>query len=478
MRDHVIVCGLGRKGLEFARDFREHGESVIAIELDAENDLVRACRASGIPVMIGDATEEPLLRAVAADRAKCVVAVTGDDGTNVETALAVRRLASEQTTGSQGGTRCFAQVLDLRLASLLDARCLLGGGEDRAEISIFNPYAMSARWLLQMHPLDYEFIGENDVRDVRLIVIGLGRMGESVALQALAVGCYANRRGISLMLVDREPRAFQRSSIAKFPGFGGASSVSFVAGDIEDPGTLARICLTAMDGAALTSVAVCLDDDGRSLSCALELRGRLPADVPVFVRMADDAGLATLLECDGHGRARTAGIHVFGVTSQFCSRDALLRERVDVLAKVLHARFVRARAAEGRPASDASMQPWECLDESLRNSSRASADHIPVKLRAIGCFAGAAADGGVPVTSFTDAEVELMARMEHARWCAERVLGGWTPGPRDVLKRMTPYLVPWFELAEDIKEYDREFVRAIPEVLGEVGESVYRGDGR
>jgi hypothetical protein len=84
----------------------------------------------------------------------------------------------------------------------------------------------------------------------------------------------------------------------------------------------------------------------------------------------------------------------------------------------------------------------------------------------------------VPATSFTDAEVELMARMEHARWCAERVLGGWTPGPRDVLKRMTPYLVPWFELAEDIKEYDREFVRAIPEVLGEVGESVYRGDGR
>jgi hypothetical protein len=234
----------------------------------------------------------------------------------------------------------------------------------------------------------------------------------------------------------------------------------------------------ASDPTALTSIAVCLDDDSRSLSCALDLRTRLGGEIPVFVRMADEAGLATLLECEGEDNEWAAGIHVFGVISQFCTRDALLHERVDALARALHERFVRQRSADGRPASDPSMQPWARLDESLRNSNRQQADHIPVKLRAIGCSASPPLAGREPVTSFSEPDVELMARMEHARWCAERVLAGWTPGPKDHQKRTTPYLVPWFELAEDIKEYDREFVRAIPEVLGEVGEGVYRADGR
>jgi voltage-gated potassium channel Kch len=478
MRDHVVVCGLGRKGLEFARDFRAHGESVIAIELDAENDLVRTCRASGVPVMIGDATDESLLRAVRVDRAKYVIAICGDDGTNVEVALLVRRLAGEHRRAAGAPVHCFVQVVNLRLSSLLEGRCLLRRTGEGAEVSIFNPYSMSARWLLNTHPLDYQPIREDDPRAVHLVVIGFGQMGESIALQAAAVGCYANRSKLSVTVIDREAGKFERSLLARLPGLEGACTTTFVAGDIGDPAVIERVCRMASDASSLTSIAVCLDDESRSLSCALDLRARLGGKIPVFVRMADDAGLATLLECEEKQNEWAAGIHVFGVISQFCGRGALLHERLDALAEALHKRYVRQRTAEGRPASDPSVQPWVRLDESLRNSCRQQADHIPVKLRAIGCFASDVTSGGTVVTSFTDAEVELMSRMEHARWCAERVLAGWTAGPRDHEKRTTPYLVPWFELAEDIKEYDREFVRAIPEVLGEVGESVYRANGR
>lgn len=38
-----------------------------------------------------------------------------------------------------------------------------------------------------------------------------------------------------------------------------------------------------------------------------------------------------------------------------------------------------------------------------------------------------------------------------------------------VFLRTSPYLVPWEELDEDVREVDRQFVRALPAVLADAG---------
>jgi len=56
-----------------------------------------------------------------------------------------------------------------------------------------------------------------------------------------------------------------------------------------------------------------------------------------------------------------------------------------------------------------------------------------------------------------------MAEMEHGRWNVERLLDGWTFGEkRDHQKKKSPYLVPWPDLPDDIKKYDRDAVKGIP----------------
>jgi hypothetical protein len=70
----------------------------------------------------------------------------------------------------------------------------------------------------------------------------------------------------------------------------------------------------------------------------------------------------------------------------------------------------------------------------------------------------------------TAEEVERLAELEHARWASERRATSWVSGPvRDVEHRITPYLVPYAELPNDVKEWDRLAVRAIPEVLAAAG---------
>ncbi len=53
-----------------------------------------------------------------------------------------------------------------------------------------------------------------------------------------------------------------------------------------------------------------------------------------------------------------------------------------------------------------------------------------------------------------------MAIMEHNRWVNERITNGWAYGERkDVSHRISPYIAPWDDIPEEIKEYDRETVR-------------------
>ena len=51
---------------------------------------------------------------------------------------------------------------------------------------------------------------------------------------------------------------------------------------------------------------------------------------------------------------------------------------------------------------------------------------------------------------------EQIALNVHENWSAGRIAEGWTYGPRrDDEKKMTPCLIPYSELPEEEKEYDR-----------------------
>lgn len=56
--------------------------------------------------------------------------------------------------------------------------------------------------------------------------------------------------------------------------------------------------------------------------------------------------------------------------------------------------------------------------------------------------------------------VEVLAEAVHDAWAAERIAAGWTYGPkRDDAKKQHPCLVPYSELPEEEKEYDRQTAR-------------------
>lgn len=64
--------------------------------------------------------------------------------------------------------------------------------------------------------------------------------------------------------------------------------------------------------------------------------------------------------------------------------------------------------------------------------------------------------GAVALDPALMALTERLAENAHDLWAAQRIADGWTYGPRrDDTLRQTPNLVPYAELQDSEKEYDR-----------------------
>jgi len=468
LRGHMIVCGAGDVGYHIAVSAEAAGRAVVMVENASETAHIERWLSHGGLLVRGDATEPETLRRAGLGNARTIVAACGDDGANVNVALAARRALADMPALQPGAIACHVQVLDYELGALFRGSPLFVQTDGPLDMSVFNAYDATARIVSQAHPLDRERIAPDDARAPQLIVLGFGRMGMSLAVQYAKIAHYANAKPLQIEVFDRAATVREKALHARYPGLSRVCTVRFHERELEDAAAISAIRDLALRADVLPTIVVCLDGDSRSLACALAVQAALHgADVPVLARMASKEGLAALIDSPTTAQRLVP----FGMLEQVCDWNALDTERIDRMAKEVHRLYTQKRTAE-KSGAESTPPVWHKLDPELQNSCRQQADHIPVKLRTVGCAVGS--DGGAAAVEFTPQEIELLARMEHRRWVAERVLSGWQSGPKDTARKITPYLVDYNELEETIKDYDRDTVRNLPKLVAMAGGTIRR----
>jgi hypothetical protein len=151
---------------------------------------------------------------------------------------------------------------------------------------------------------------------------------------------------------------------------------------------------------------------------------------------------------------------------------AFADDTLEAMAMAFHENFV---AGSGHKLPD-NMKPWDKLGETFRLANRDQARYAVQILEACGF---GVRDAENPVifdpNQFRPEEVECMAEKEHGRWNAERLRDGWRPGkPRDDTRKSHDCLVPWSELPDGIKKFDRDAVRKFPQILAKAKLEMYR----
>jgi|WetSurSiteA1Bulk_404760.scaffolds.fasta_scaffold00154_3 ppGpp synthetase/RelA/SpoT-type nucleotidyltranferase len=121
---------------------------------------------------------------------------------------------------------------------------------------------------------------------------------------------------------------------------------------------------------------------------------------------------------------------------------------------------------------------WQFLDPNLKVSNLKQLEFMEHLLRRVGLDIRQVpipAEFRIPEDLISKKDFEFLARLEHARWNAERLLDGWKYGPvKDVNNKISDCLLPWDKLTAEIKTYDYDPVKNFPDLLGRMGYEIYR----
>ncbi len=469
-RDHVVVCGAGAKGELAALDCLQTGDTVVVVDQIADAPSISKLRQAGALFVHGDITDGEALRKAQVGRARMVMAVAGSDETNVTVAAHARLLAA--ATRRTEPLLCFTHVVDPELRGLIEReRAFVLGA---CSIRLVDAYAAAARRFITDHPLETGMTGPDDPRQVHLVVLGLGKLGRALVVQAIRVGHYANLRKLRITVVDKDAELRCNQMRWVWPLLDEVCDLRAVHGGFDDPKVRQSLREEAKEPAVRT-VAICLDDDARAVTQALRIRDLLTPMPPV--QMAVRLGHTELAELVAGSTSETPGLGarvvVLDTHAQALRRADLLDSPLDMQARAVHEDYLRHQLAKGPDPTNKMLVPWSELTPAAQDANRQQADHIDVKLRAIGCRTTTVLPPS-PVAC-SDEEVELLAKMEHARWAADKVLQGYRYGPvRDNVVRTHPDLLPWESLTELVREKDREPVRNIGALLRPVGLYVER----
>jgi len=489
---HTVICGIGRNGLQLIKDLARK-RRVVAMDEDEENDLVVFARDYGAVVMIGDATDQKSLAKARVDRAAELFALCGTDLPNLVIAARAAALAERRSVPLEA----HIHISDLNLWDLFRRQNVFPNANGMFRAHFFNVYANAARLAFDRYPLEPEGYGPRDQRIVHLVVLGFGHMGESVAVQALKIGHFCNANRLHITVLDRDAKNLERVFQARYRQAYRVGSVDFQ--ECEVDGAVVCKHLDTSFKEQILNVAVCLDDDSRSLALGMELLELLDKRAfSVRVRMAQEPGFQTLTAESQPGSSITGRLCVFGMIDHICTAENIVQGELDLLAREVHEAFRQPRlkklSAAQKADLPANLRPWEELDEDLRDFNRQQADHIPVKLRALNCYAAAkpreAADQEVTALD-EETEVKPLAKVEHNRWRASYFMAGWDWGPekrRDLKRHWC--LIPWEELPaldeklrregkkpadeDSFQENGRKAIRNIPHLLKAIGKRVYR----
>jgi len=356
---------------------------------------------------------------------------------------------------------------DARLAE--DAAATLNDARTR----VLSVGKVAARALHAAHP---PFLTAREAGHGRIhaLIVGFGGTGQAIA-QDLIVNCRTIYLAAPrITAIDPKARALEGVLRVRAPEIDACAECVFIEGEIggravrPEPAALAA-ALSA--GGPITAAYVCLADDTEALSAASMLQSLLRAvdfaRPPIFVRLRAAGALAV-----GGGGEGLDALTPFGDARTVLEACEFLSDAPDAAARAYHEAY-RASLTEAlrNDPNNRAAWDWDRLDETYRQANRDAVAHIPAKLAGAGIdparWRGVAglprlAPGERLYQDDPGPELERLAKLEHERWNAQRRMDGWRSTDakkKDEARRLHPSLKAYEALTDEVKEYDRVFIR-------------------
>lgn len=460
-RNHVIVAGLSDNSRHLVSDLLAHGERVIVVGAIPHAWKLDQVEKAGAIIIDGDLTSKSFLRYLGAARARFFVFVDENDEKNVADAIAVYKYLA--VSGKGRHQMLYTHISDdlkldeIRGLHLLEDQSTANKADLNCEIRIFSACERATRIIFNKYSPDrFTRVTSPSDAEVRVAVIGSGSLTQSMIIRFARLGHFANLKKMQICLfqegtsmVSRLERSFRH--LRKFVDIEMIDEPH----DLFDAEEFERL-----NSIALFSAVYLLCENDAAAASILNKLSKIDTEIKMNVILAlnDAGGMLTRWVTEKNFENIT--LYKFNVTDETFTKKGLILEELDKLAVVIHEDYLSKK--KSLDPARASHRPWRLLPVDFRNQNRDQADHLGVKLRAIGYDL----EDDTSSVVISPEKAELLARMEHNRWWAHMALSGWTLNEKkDDLKKRHTDLIPYEQLPDETKQYDRDAVENIPLLL-------------
>ena len=485
IKRHTIICGAGAKGSAIAfdqLDCIDGKKGVVVIESDPNLPSLMSLSKSGALVLVGDARSPEILAKARLDRAATLVAVAGNDQTNLAIALVAAKTISAER--AYDPLKIYTHVANLSLRDVLQRNRVLDmASEKQHRIRLFNYFRNRARLILDKYPLEMDSAGKLR-NEPHLIIPLMDSQEEALMIQAALVGHYRDGVKVTVHLVSSNASNDKCRLLRYYPNFTESAhlEVHNLSSDSDFDDEVVSI-IKGMGKGGFATIHLGAREEERALTTSLLIREKLPkCSTMCRVLFSEREGgvIRKVLTDKPDELTEALGIwlKITPPTVEACGRDSVFAQKLDDVARKIHEVWYKQNSGKiskaqkeknmeeaKKLASKPAYKEWDDLTEEQKDANRFAADHLKIKVRSLGLDPGST--GLAEQWAELDEEqIELLSRMEHERWSAPLWISGWNTGvKRDEMNRLHPDLIPYDDLSEGTKGYDRDQVKAVAEYL-------------
>jgi hypothetical protein len=484
--NHVVIAGASPAALSLSLDCRAARDAVIVIAEDLPAETALGLRRKGVIVLEGDARLVETLRTARAHHAAHVVAFAPDDTVNLQIEAAVRRLVGPRRRRRPVHVHVStASAMLLREAREMSSRQMRKGKLQAAVDPIpFSLEEMAARALVQSESQTLLSLAQQLNQDrIHIVFFGFDRTAESVAERVLVSLWSAHFEAPRITVLAPNPEAAEAGFRARHrEAFAHpqlwTADVAFMPFD-WDAASIGAELLDAVEAArgkpAAIVVSTGADPGNIHLSIALKraCNHRLRWPAPIFMFETAQSEFSRQYAKGDETAELDAYLQAFGSHQTNATRRRIIGGSLDRGAAIAHEHYNKGlgtRDAVTMKELQAAMRGWADVLETYRAANRAAADSAMVKVWDAGWRPAVKAKGekGDTAPSIPAELMEKIARREHDRWVAERLIAGWRPvapgEQRDNELMSHDKLATWEALTDADKENDAVQVRAALDV--------------
>lgn len=477
-KNHVIVYGINEYSMYLIKNLLDKKEKVVAIAENYEEVNKEIIEREGGLVVAGSISDLGTLKQIAAVKAKYFVFLDFNNENNISSAITISQYSKAKRVRPLLYTHIsnyflMNQLKDINFFNNIDPKF---GTDFFNGVRLFSANERTARVLFNKYaPDSFCAMSQSADRTINIILFGGGELTLCLIAQLARMCTYLNFIKTRLTIYYDNDQFISKLN-CYFPKIHQLVEVKLIHVDFSAVNN--QIIEDQYHTHSFDVIYLTCENDEQTMQVLYSLsKVEFKKKMNTIAVLRNPNGILNKwYSAENIGEII---IHKYDTTSETFTEEAIIASKIDELAKIIHNDYFDKIKSAGKvnPKKE-SHREWDYLPEDFKNQNRLQADHIWLKLRSINCRA-------IPLNSAEEEYdfandkniVETLSKMEHDRWAAHMIMNGWKYGDkRDDKKKLHTDLIPYEELSEEVKQYDRNTIINIKQLLRQMNLKVVKNN--